>query len=477
MAALKNRIAFVYLVTTGLLVGVMYLVIYLSASKILYSHYDKDLLAEFDEISSSMSIQDGRVYVLARTEWTESEHGEVTVSNIFLQATDTSGNVLRTSPNLRDTRLQFTEGRTGTFIVSRQLGTTEIRQLQGPVISPKGVLEGYLLVAMGINEAKLLLDYLMWIMLLSFPVMVGVIVIISRWFGTSIVRPISSLMATADHISRENLDERVPLPGKTDELRQMSVTVNNLLDRLQELILREQTFAADVAHELRTPLAVVKGTLEVLIRQPREPQHYETKLKYCIAEINRLNGLVDQLLMMAKYESGGEKLRLAEIDVGQCMAGALERLEIYSQSKRIVFQLNFVQDATVSSDLYLLSTVLENIVSNAIKYSPEEAVISINVLGESEKIKVSVQDHGPGMTQEQVAKIFDRFYRAETDSGAKTKGFGLGLALVRRLADLLKIDMSIKSALGEGTLFGLLIPKRFDSKSGPGRGRSPILPV
>ena len=318
------------------------------------------------------------------------------------------------------------------------------------------------MIAMGIDEVKLLLDYLKWIMLLSFPVLIGVIVIISRWFGKSIVRPISSLMATADLISHENLDERVPLPGKDDELRRMSVTVNSLLDRLQELIIREQTFAADAAHELRTPLAVIKGTLEVLIRQPREPQHYEMKLKYCIAEINRLSGLVDQLLLIAKYDNGGEKLRFVEIDVGQCMAGVGEAGGLFAV-KKIAFQLAFAQDAMVNSDLYLLSTVLENVVSNAIKYSPEGATISISVHNESEAITVSVQDQGPGMTREQIAKVFDRFYRAKTDNGAKTKGFGLGLALVRRLAELLKIKVGLKSAPGKGTIFSLSIPKQLSS--------------
>lgn len=398
--------------------------------------------------------------LLAQPEWTEREHGEATVSPVFLQATDTTGVVLRTSPNLRDTRLHFEGGRADTFVVSRQLGSTWIRQVQGPIINRHGELEGYLMIGMGIAEAKLLLDYLMWIMLLSSPVLVLVTVIISRWFGASIVRPISTLMATADHISRENLDERVPLPRSPDELRHLSITVNNLLGRLQELILREQTFASDAAHELRTPLAVIKGTLEVLIRQPRDPKHYEERLKYCIAEINRMSGLVDQLLLMAKYESGKERLRCVEIDVAQCLAGVLERLEVYSRSKRIAYQLTFAQGAVVNSDPILLTTVLENVMSNAIKYSSESAVIAISVGEHTEAIIVSVQDHGPGMTKEQIAKVFDRFYRVETSSGVRTMGFGLGLSLVRRLAELLEIDVTVTSAIGEGTMFCLSIPKR-----------------
>lgn len=459
MPTLRNRIALVYLVTTGVLVGAMYLVIYLSTAKILYSHYDEDLLAEFGEVSTSMSIQDGRVYVLAQPEWTEREHGEATVSPIFLQATDTTGNVLRTSPNLRDTRLYFEARRTDTFVVSRQLGTTWIRQVQGPIVSRQGDLEGYLLIGMGIAEAKLLLDFLLWIMLLSFPILVAVIIIISRWFGASIVRPISTLVTTADHISRENLDERVPLPKSPDELRHMSETVNNLLDRLQELILREQTFAADAAHELRTPLAVVKGTLEVLIRQPRDPKRYEEKLRYCIAEIDRMSGLVDQLLLMAKYEAGEERLRFVEINVPECMASVLERLEVYSRAKRIAYHLDFPHGAAVRSDQFLLTTVFENVVSNAIKFSSEGAAIAISVCEQPGEVIVSVQDHGPGMTQQQVAKVFDRFYRVENDGGMHSKGFGLGLALVRRLADLLSVRITVETAPGQGTLFTLTINK------------------
>ena len=459
MPSLKSRISLVYLATTSVLVGVIYLIIYLGTSKILYSHYDEDLLAEFSEVVRSMSIQEGRVYVLAQSEWTEREHGEATASPVFLQAADTAGVALRTSPNLRDTRLHFEAGRTDTFIVSRRVGEMWIRQAQGPIVSPQGELEGYLLIGMGIDEGKRLLDYLMWIMLLSFPVLMGVIMAISRWFGSSIVRPIATLMTTADHITRENLDERVPLPRSPDELRHLSLTVNDLLDRLQELILREQTFAADAAHELRTPLAVVRGTLEVLIRQPREPEHYESRLKYCIAEINRMSGLVDQLLLLAKYESGEESLSSVEIEVTQCLAGVLERLEVHSRSKRIAFHLAFAHEAIVESDQFLLTMVLENVVSNSIKFSPMDEAIAISLSEQSEVVVVSVQDHGPGMTKEQVAKAFDRFYRAEKESGTSTKGHGLGLALVRRLADLLKIEVTVKTALGEGTRFSLSIPR------------------
>ncbi len=459
MPSLRNRIALVYLVTTGLLLGIVYIAIYVSASTVLYNHYDADLRSEFKEVASSMSIQNGRVFVLAQGEWTESEHGEANLSPVFLQAMDTAGGIVRVSSNLRDTRLAFRPHRMDTFSVSLQLDQTWIRQIQGPIHNREGVFEGYLLVGMGIVEGKRVLNALRWITWLSFPLVLGLILLISRTFGNSIVRPIAVLMSTADHISRENLEERVPLPARADELQRLSTTVNNLLDRLQELIIREQTFAADAAHELRTPLAVLKGTLEVLIRQPREPQQYEEKLRYCISEIDRIGRLVDQLLLLARYESESPKMHRVEVDVAQCVAAALERLDRPARAKRIPFRLSFTDTALVRSDPLLLGTILENLMSNAIKYSPEESPVVVEINESGENVSVSVTDRGPGMTPEQIDKVFNRFYRVVQDPGSGARGFGLGLALVRRLSDVLGIRVSLASEPGRATTFTVVIPR------------------
>ncbi len=459
MSGLRKRISLVYLVTTALLLGLIYMAIYFSAAEVLYSHYDSDLLAEFKEVGSSMSIQEGTVYVLAQPEWDEKEHGQATVSPVFLQAVGIDGAILRTSPNLRDSRLRFYPDRKDTFDVSFQFGDTWLRQVQGPIYSPAGVLEGYLIVGMGVAEAKLLLSSLRWIMLLSFPFIVIVILVISRAFGGSIVRPVATLMSTADRITRENLEERVPLPDRIDELHHLSATVNNLLDRLQEVILREQTFAADAAHELRTPLAVLKGTLEVLIRQPRQPEIYESKLRLCIMEIDRIDSLVDQLLLMARYESGSENLRMVDVDVAQSIAQALERLSFLAREKRISFKLSFSDETTACSDPALLNVVLENLLSNAVKYSSEGSPVEIVMGASNGSLDLSVTDHGPGMSPEQVEKIFNRFYRAENKAGDSTRGYGLGLALVRRLSRLLGIRVALESDTGSGTKFMLEIPR------------------
>ncbi len=459
MRSLKNRTAIVYLVTTALLIGVVYVAIFISASTILYNHNDNELLAEFKEVGSSMSIQDGKVYVLAQPEWSESEHGEATVSPVFLQAVDTSGTVIRTTANLRDTRLTFFTNRRDTFAVSIRVADAWIRQVQGPLYNHSGVLEGYLIVGVGIDEVKLLLGYLKWIMLISFPLIIGVIVVISRGFGSTIVAPITTLIDTADRISRENLDERVPLPKRQDELRHLSTTVNSLLDRLQEVILREHSFAADAAHELRTPLSVIKGTLEVLIRQPRRPEEYEAKLKYCLTEIDRMSNMVELLLLVARYESRSVELRKTTVDVAQRASDAVERIRLLALAKQITFNASFCDSAIAISDPLLLGAVLDNLLSNAVKYSPQNSQIMVNVREENEEICVTVSDAGPGMSPEQIAKIFSRFYRGDSSLESSTKGFGLGLALVRRLSDLLAIKVSIESAVGQGTTFLVRIPR------------------
>ncbi len=173
-----------------------------------------------------------------------------------------------------------------------------------------------------------------------------------------------------------------------------------------------------------------------------------------------MNGLVDQLLLVSKYESGGEPLQLANVDVAQSMAKTLERLDPFARSKRISFQLEFIDSATVSSDPTLLTAILENLISNAIKYSSEESVVAVAIKESGEGIDISITDHGSGMTPEQIDKVFNRFYRVETVGDKQAKGFGLGLALVRRLSNLLQIQVSLESVPGQGTTFMLRVPRR-----------------
>jgi two-component system heavy metal sensor histidine kinase CusS len=455
---LRNRIALIYLVSTGLLVGAVFLIIYWIAAETMERHFNDELMTEFAEVGASMSIQDERVYVIGPHEWTEQEHGSLEMSPVFLQATDTLGAVLRKSDNLKNLVLVTAPVRRDTFFTNTALAGGSIRQVQGPLCDYSGRLEGLLLVAVDRSEADMLLRYLRVVMILSLPVIVGIIFLISRLFGSQIVAPIRTVISTAERITEENLQERIPLPERRDELYRLAATINQLLDRLQEAVIREQQFTADAAHELRTPLAALKGTMDVLTRHTREPLQYVEKLKYLISEVNRMTLLVDQLLTLSRYESGAVKPRPELVELPQAVQSVIDRLEPLLVERKMTSRIDSADKAIVTSDALMLNTILENIISNAIKYSPEGRSIEIKISRVVEGVECLVIDHGVGMTDEQLQRVFQRFYRADESRASSVAGSGLGLSVVRRMADLLSLKLDVTSKKDKGTTFTILFP-------------------
>ncbi len=457
--SLRNRIAFIYTLSTCILISFIFACIYFIAAETMNHHFDSELKAEFAEVGRSMSIQDGRVFVIGPHEWSEQEHGLIEMSPVFLQANDTSGMVLRKSPNLRALSLPFDAGARDTVFVSAPFGGSHIRLIQGPLFDSKGMKEGYLLVAMDREEADQLLKYLGWVMFLSFPLIIAAIVIVSRLIGRTILTPVNTIINTAEHITRKNLDERIETPHRQDELFRLTMTINQLLSRLQAAVLREQQFTADAAHELRTPLAALKGTIEVLIRYPREPRQYEEKLRYCVSEIDRITFLVDQLLFLARHESGAMTSKPEDIILINAIQTILKRLEPLLNQKRLALKIDVPPVIQVRTDAAMLNTILENIISNGIKYSSPEQSLEISAVQIKSSVKCTIRDYGVGMTEEQIQNIFKRFYRADEARASVVVGSGLGLSVVKRLADLLNLELAVTSQPEKGTSFSIVLPE------------------
>ena len=236
------------------------------------------------------------------------------------------------------------------------------------------------------------------------------------------------------------------------------LTINDLLRRIENTIEREKRFTSDASHQLRTPLAVMKGTLEVLIRKPREPEMYVEKIRYCVSEIDRMNRLVDQLLLLARFESQKEVLEYRRFDLVETIDTVLQRLETSIRAKELAIRFEVEQNYWVSSDFYMLDIIFENLLSNAVKYSPPRSIVSIQLEQNGKDIACVIEDHGVGMRPEETARVFDRFYRSDALEHPEIKGNGLGLSIVKRMCDLLKIEIRIESEPDRGARVRLLFP-------------------
>ncbi|RYF13191.1 MAG: HAMP domain-containing histidine kinase, partial [Oxalobacteraceae bacterium] len=178
--------------------------------------------------------------------------------------------------------------------------------------------------------------------------------------GKSIV-PVLEITDTTNRISHDNLDERIALPKNRDELFVLSTTINGLLDRVENAVIREKRFASDASHELRTPLAVIKGTLEVLIRKPRDTQEYEKQISYCVSEVDRLSNLVDQLLLLARVESQKSEIKSQEVALDEVILESMRRFSSEISNARLKIEFAFEKRYTIVSDAWLVAIVIENL--------------------------------------------------------------------------------------------------------------------
>jgi signal transduction histidine kinase len=457
--SLRNRISFYYVAVTALLIAILFCTIYVVVSETVYRHLDSDLKLESIEVINSLVILDNRFIFANPFEWNEREHGQIEVNPVFIQVTDTSGNILKKTGNLLKGSLLFNNYFKTARYLNSQLSGSPTRQLQTPIKNPVGRTLGYLIIAMPLAESALVIENLKMVLIVAYPLVLIFLFSISRYFAGKSILPINNVINTAQKITRENLERRINLPLHKDEIYTLTSTINELLNRLEDSLLREKQFTSDASHELRTPLSVIKGTLEVLIRKPRTQREYISKIKYCIQEVDRISALVDQLLLLARYESGKTLPAFTKVNMTKTLETVLMRLQELIQKNRMVINFENNKIYYVKADEAMLEIIFENIISNSIKYSKGSKNIDIIISENKSSVMCNIKDYGIGMAGDQTARIFDRFYRVDEARTAKIFGNGLGLAIVKKLSDLQNIKLSVSSEPDKGTNFRAEIEK------------------
>jgi heavy metal sensor kinase len=469
--SLRNRIAFYYTIATAFLVAAVLAIIFFTVDRIVYRHFDDELRFEVREQLQEAHMGryfDGFERFMENDindDEDKREHDgreqikDADVDLEFIQLVDRAGKVIKKSANLSGTVLSYNPELSDLQYFNSTAGGMTVRQVQLPLVTRNGSIAGYLIVAVPLKNAILVLRDLQNIILISFPCIILMLFVLTRLIAGKSIRPIDEVIATAEKMTQSSLGQRIPLPPHRDELYRLSVTINALLDRLQDAFQREKQFTADASHELKTPLAAVKGTLDVLVRKPREVAHYEARIQYCQTELKRMARLIDQLLMLARYESDMTRPHIVEVALFAPLESVIARLQPFALEKMITLSFIDTESGRVAADPAMLEMILENILSNAIKYSPQGSSVEISTSRRSGAVVCTITDHGVGIPEEKRQAIFERFYRVDESRSASTGGFGLGLSIVKKLADLQRIGIVVSSGADGGTTFELLFPK------------------
>lgn len=443
----KNRITRYYLISTALLIFAVFFVVYYSVKVGVYSDIERDLKLEVQSTTEQLTITNDSFKISDPEEWEEREHTTLGINPVFIQLMDLNGKILDKSPNLAENILLLKKANQEEVFYDSELKTKPIRQVEFPVFHD-GNLIGYVLIAMSLQDANVVLTNLAEILFVGYFLILFVLYFITRFIVGKSIQPVSSIIETASLISKDNLSTRIALPQNKDELYTLSKTINDLLDRIERAIDREKQFTSDASHELRTPLAVIKGTLEVLSRKPRTQLEYEDKIKFCISEVNRMNYLVDELLLLARFENQQKDIKKESTFLNAMILDVLTRYSEMILEKKLIVKTKFKGDFYFETDAYLFSIVLHNLISNAIKYSDVNGEITIEMLDDVEFVLLTIQNFGVGISVEDLDKVFNPFYRSNPSEHPEIKGTGLGLSIVNRLSDLLQFEIKIGSENG-----------------------------
>ena len=451
----KNRIAFNYILSSSILIAIVFLSIFTIVKYSVNQHINEEIQEELYKHLDDVSTDSNDTYLIQVDQWRAREHNSISVNPVFVEFYDNNKEIIDKSPNLKSSNLKLFPDSNNEFIDTK-LNNIPVRQIQTAIINNNQVV-GYLVVAMSLEDFEIV-QILKNILLVTFPIILILLFLIARFFAGRSIKPVRTIIETSNQITKDNLQTRIPLPQNKDELYVLSENINNLLNRIESAIDREKQFTSDASHELRTPLAVIKGTMEVLIRKPRNQQEYEEKIQFCISEVDRLNHMVDQLLLLARFENQKQNVKQESIYLNALILDNLTRFSDKTESKKLKIKADFTDDYYIQSDNYLVSIIFSNLISNAIKYSYDNGEIVLQLEKTSTEIIFTVSDNGIGISEQDLNKIFNSFYRSDVSNHPEIKGTGLGLSIVKRLCDLLKLEIAVESNLNKGTKFVLNFP-------------------
>jgi heavy metal sensor kinase len=279
------------------------------------------------------------------------------------------------------------------------------------------------------------------------------------WISRRALAPVDQITQTARSISVHNLSSRLIVPQTGDELQRLSETLNSMLERLEAAFKKIIQFTADASHELRTPVAVMRTRTELSLRKPRSAEEYREALAQVHSELEKTSELVERLMLLARADYGVEALQLSTEDLGQIVREVCSQAKMLSEAKQVSFREQIaLQPVWVKADAHALRRLSLILIDNAIKYTPKGGRVEV-VVGQENGFAIGeVRDTGIGIAPDDLANIFERFYRADKARSRESGGVGLGLSIGRWIAEALAGTIEVQSSLGVGSIFQLRLP-------------------
>jgi heavy metal sensor kinase len=381
----------------------------------------------------------------------------------FFQLLDPEGRPHVSSPRRRPfalplsaaARARAARGQT-TFETVVLTGAEPVRVLTMPIVRDGRVAE-ILQVGMLLRRARATLDRYLDTLIVLIPLGVGLAALGGAVIAQFALRPVDQMTRTARRITAEDLSQRVERRGTGDELDRLAETMNGMLARLEQAFAQTRRFAADAAHELRTPLAVLRGSIEVALRGDRSPEEYRRVLASSLEEVERLIRLSEDLLLLSRSVAGPEPAR-APVDLEPLLLEVFDVGARLGRAAGVSVRVETAVPASVRGDANALRRALLNLVENAVKYTAAGGKVELALVPDGGWAVLTVADTGIGVEPADAERIFEPFVRLDAARSRDTGGAGLGLAIARSIVIAHGGTLAVESRPGEGSRFTIRLP-------------------
>jgi len=454
----------------GLRLTLWYLAIFLAAQAVfglgmwgilnrsLYDIADDTLEGQIDDLQHFLHAQRGD----ASTAQLQEQFDEAYLrehSGDYLQVQDERGNWIYRAPFLRKNNLPAIrpDQLRKPLYEDRWLGGERFRFMSQNV----EVHGRHYTVQTGVPEDDTLetLRLFKRYLLMFAPLMLAVAAGVGYWLSRRALSPVDALTRTARGITGVNLSSRLEKLDTGDELQRLAETLNEMLARIEAAFLRVTQFTADASHELRTPVSLIRTEAEIALRKSRGDGEYKDALQHILLEAERTSSLIERLLALARADAGHESLDFQTLELRELVRKSCEDWREVTAQRHLEFTSKIAnRDLYITGDKTALRRLLNVLLDNAVKYTPAHGTIEVTLEEKDENALLRVRDTGIGISEEDQARIFERFYRADKARSREAGGVGLGLAIAEWIVEQHRGSITVESAPGKGATFMVRLP-------------------
>ena len=288
------------------------------------------------------------------------------------------------------------------------------------------------------------------------------IVLVATAGGYFLIRralaPVDSISSSAEQITLHNLKERLPIANTGDELERLSISLNNMIARLEDAFQQNRRFTADASHEMRTPLTIMRGELESIVEGDGSPADVRAAAASILEEVQRLARIVEGLFAISRLDAGEAQAEWQQFDLASLATGTAEQMCLLAEDKGISITSNSPKKVIVNGDRARMKQVVVNLLDNAIKYTPDGGAIRLSVIACDDKAVMEVADSGIGIPADAQPHIFERFFRVDAARSRDMGGAGLGLSIVKSICTAHGGRVNFQSTEGKGSRFKVELP-------------------